>query len=173
MNQPRHPQIMNPAADPEEFIASSVYWYPLIFPTRTEVLDHTFLCGANGYEWNEQGQICSVFAAIGPDRLDSYEKEAQEAEAEGDEWLAAYCREERRVLQAIRDDYLRLARTYGPVRTTISYPGGPQQRTVTSRDLPWTLLGRAPGHVDAAWVPVLAEVRALFAPILIEQGQLW
>jgi hypothetical protein len=44
---------------------------------------------------------------------------------------------------------------------------------VTSRDLEWTLLGRAPEYVDPAWEAIIAETRRLFAPILVEQGSLW
>lgn len=115
LTAPRHPQVMDPADDPEEFIRASIYWY--LFPTRTEVLDH-----------------------------------------------------------AVRADYRHLARTYGPVRATEQgYPDATQRqaRMITSRDLPWTLLGRAPERVNPRWQVILDEVRDLFAPVLIEQGTLF
>ena len=175
---PLHPQLMDPITDPEEFIAASIYWYPLMFPTRTEVLDHTLLCNGNGYEWGDDGRIHSVFSHIAPseDSLASYERDALKEEADGDKigWAAHY-REEARKLQVIRDDYRRLARIHGPVRVTEQIPGSRdrQRRMVTSRDLEWTLLGRAPEYVDPAWEAIIAETRQLFAPILIEQGSLW
>jgi hypothetical protein len=185
---PRHPQLMDPADDPEEFIASSIYWYPLLFPTRTEVLDHTFLCNGNGYEWSEDGEIASVFARIDPglDRLDRYEAEARKYEAEAraasNEALrdlsleqAARERAEHARLLAIRADHLHLARTYGPARVTEQVPQSRdrQARMITSSDLPWTLLGRAPEHVAPRWRAVLDEVRELFEAVLVEQGALW
>lgn len=175
--EPVHPQLMNPIEDPEEFIASSIYWYPLICPTRTEVLEHTLLCNGNGYGWNKHGQIRSVFAHIEPDydRLDRYEGNALRADALGRHEEAAYQREERARLAIIQADHRRLARTYGPVRLSEQVPGGwgRQARTITSRDLAWTLLGTAPEHVHPAWQPVLEETRALFAPLFAEQGRLF
>lgn len=176
--KPMHPQLMDPITDPEEFIAASIYWYPLVCATRTEVLDHTLLCNGNGYEWGEDGRIRSVFSHIEPgeDWPEKYEREALREEERGDKLgMAAWHREEAAKLQVIRDDYRRLARTYGPVRVTEQVPGyrDYQRRMVTSHDLEWTLLGRAPEYVDPAWEAILAEGRQLFAPILIEQGQLW
>jgi hypothetical protein len=174
---PLHPQLMDPITDPEYFIAASIYWYPLLFPTRTEVLDHTLLCNGNGYEWGEDGRIRSVFSHIAPseDSLASYERDALKAAGRDKYDDAAYYREEAAKLQVVRDDYLRLARVQGPVRLSDQVPGGwgRQARTVTSRDLEWTLLGRAPEYVDPAWDAILDEARRLFAPILVEQGSLW
>lgn len=179
---PRHCQLMAPAADPLEFIESSIYWYPLLFPTRTEVLDHTLLCNGNGYEWGEDGNLHSVFAHIDPagdDRLDRREQEAAEAEAKGIEegrsW-AAYLREEIERLSVIRADYAHLARTYGPVRVQEQRPGSVerQARTIDSEYLArWTLMGRVPANVTPAWAAVVEEARDLFAPILVEQGRLF
>jgi hypothetical protein len=174
---PLHPQLMDPITDPEEFIAASIYWYPLLFPTRTEVLDHTLLCNGNGYEWGADGRIRSVFSHIAPseDSLASYERDALEAAGRDKYDDAAYYREEAAKLQVIRDNYRHLARVHGPVRVTEQIPGSRdhQRRMVTSRDLEWTLLGRAPEYVDPAWEAIIAETRQLFAPILIEQGSLW
>lgn len=186
---PTYPDQMDPAGDPEELIAACIYWHPLIFPTRTEVLDHLFLVNGNGYEWNAAGQLCSVFAHIepGPDGLDKYEAEALEFEAKAadarvpelrDLWLewAADRRTERDRLLAIRADYRNLARTYGPVRDTEQLPGTCDRgaRTISSGYLArWTLLGRAPEHVDPRWQRLADEVRLLFADILAEQGQLF
>lgn len=168
---------MDPATDPEALIASSVYWYPLIFPTRTEVLDHLLLTNGNGYEWGADGSICSVFSHIKPDydRMDNYETEAREYEATGMPDMAAWRREERTRLLAIRADYRNLARTYGPVRTSEQIPGTCERgaRMVGSEELAhWTLLGRAPANVTPAWQRVIDETRLLFAPVLVEQGAL-
>jgi hypothetical protein len=178
---------MAPADDPEEFIAASVYWHPMIFPTRTEVLDHTFLCNGNGYEWGSDGKIHSVFAHVEPDLnrdlVARYERDADEEEARYRDRgldvsysMTGHYRKQAAALRAIRADYLHLARTYGPVRVTEQdYPDatGRRARMVTGRDLKWTLLGRAPAYVAPAWRPYLAEVRELFAPVLVEQGALW
>jgi hypothetical protein len=175
MDAPRHSQLMDPAQDPEELIASSIYYHPLIFPTRTEVLDHLFLVNGNGYEWNDDGQLRSVFAHIDPrkDFPDRYEDDIMFARMKGDTWRADYeCRELAKLL-AIRAWYQTRARTYGPVRLTYHGPDGITARTITSRDLPWTLLGRAPKNVHPAWRPVLEEARTLFADLLTEQGTLW
>jgi hypothetical protein len=174
---PLHPQLMDPITDPEYFIAASIYWHPLLFPNRTEVLDHTLLCNGNGYKWGDDGRIRSVFSHLDPgeDSLARYERDALEAGGRDRYDDAAYYRDEAAKLQVIRDDYQRLARTHGPVRVTEQIPGSldRQRRMVTSRDLGWTLLGRVPEYVDPAWEAVLAEARQLFAPILIEQGALW
>jgi hypothetical protein len=182
---------MDPVDDPEEFIAASIYWYPGIFPTRTEVLDHTLLCNGNGYEWGSDGKIRSVFAHIDPHQDDDcIARELRDADAEEakerqrgyqlppEASFAAWHREQAAELQAVRDDYLRRARTYGPVRVREQVPGpgnadGYQARMITSWDLGWTLLGRAPAYVAPVWRPYLAEVRELFAPVLVEQGTLW
>ena len=127
MTAPVHPQLMDPARDPEELIRASVYWWPLLFPTRTEVLDHLMLTGGNGYEWGADGQIRSVFAHIEPDydRLDRYEAEARKWEADGFPDMAQFERAEHARLLAIRADCRHLARTYGPVRMTEDYgPAG-------------------------------------------------
>lgn len=178
---PRHPQLMDPIDDPEEFIRSSIYYYPGLFPTRTEVLDHTLLTNGNGYEWGEDGKIRSVFSHIEP-REDYPERYAadiaqeEEDERRGRYSMADYTRRELARLNEIRADYLHRARTYGPVRATEEWPeeyGGRRARMVTSRDLKWTLLGRAPEHVDPRWQAVIDEARELFAPILVEQGELF
>lgn len=186
MTEPVHPQLLDPILDPEEFIAASIYWYPLLFPTRTEVLEHTMLCNGNGYEWGEDGNIRSVFSHIEPDRdrLDNYLAEARkyedEAKGEKDEGMRdlilEWAERERvkyRELVAIRDDYQNLAHVIGPVRMTENLGNGPQARMITSRDLPWTLLGRAPENVPPAWQAIIDETRELFAPIMVEQGELW
>lgn len=191
---PRHPQLMAPADDPEEFITASIYWYPLLFPTRTEVLDRTFLCDGNGYEWGADGKIHSVFAHIDPyqypDTIARYEAEARRYEARAQEETGKSMREslldwaaderaEGARLQAIRDDYLHLARTYGPprVREQVPGPGNAhlyQARTIAAGYVDrWTLLGRAPEYVDPAWAVILSEVREMFAPLFTEQGTLW
>lgn len=197
---PPHPQLMDPATDPESLIASSVYWYPLLFPTRTEVLDHLLLTNGNGYEWGADGNIRSVFSHIEPDydRLDHYEAEARkyEAEARGEsnesvrdlhlEW-AARERAHHAELLVIRDGYRSLARTYGPVRMT-AYHGSREARTISTHELSWTLLGEAlglqnqvrasitgppPARIAPAWQRVVDETRLLFADVMTEQGQLW
>jgi hypothetical protein len=181
MSEPRHPQLMDPAYDPEEFIASSIYWYPRLFPTRTEVLDHTFLCNCNGYDWSEDGKIRSVFSHFEPgeDFPEKYERRAREEEARNSSIsaeTAAWEREEAAELMTVRSEYLRRARVYNPIRATEQdYPDATRQRArmITSRDLPWTLLGRAPAYVDPRWKAVLEEVVRLFSPLLFEQGSLW
>lgn len=171
--KPRHTQLMAPIEDPEEYIRSDIYWYPRIFPSRTEVLEHLFLTNGNGYEWGDDGQIYSVFAGIAPDpREDSLVKLAEDirkedARGENYKWMADYLRNDLRELTAIREDYEHRAMTYGPVRT------GPRQRMITSWDLGWTLLGRAPANADPKWTPYMDEVREIFAPILMEQGELF
>jgi hypothetical protein len=183
---------MDPADDPEEFIAASIYWYPLMFPTRTEVLDHTFLGNGNGYEWDADGKIASRFAHIEPDYDRWYSCEADasrfeaEAQATTDQGMrdlllswAARDRAEGARLQAIRDDYLHLARTYGPVRVREQVPGPGNANVYQARTMAadyvsrWTLLGRAPEYVDPAWAVILSEVRELFASLFTEQGALW
>ncbi len=178
---------MDPVDDPEEFIAASVWYHPLIFPTRTEVLDHTLLCNGNGYEWGADGKIRSVFAHIDPsgdeDTIARYEREAAEEEARSRKYelpeehsMASYYRKQAAELKVIRAQYLQRARTYGPVRVREQVPGNADNypaRVVTSRDLKWMLLGRAPQYVHPVWQPYLAEVRELFAPVLMEQGALW
>jgi hypothetical protein len=189
VSAPRHPQLMDPVTDVELFIAASVYWYPLLFPTRTEVLDHTMLCGGNGYEWGDDGNLRSVFAHIEPDygRLEDYLSKAAEEdakEARHDPPLPAECsmavwyREQHAELSATRADYLHRARTYGPVRASEQVPGEGnghvrQARVITSRDLAWTLLGRMPENVTPAWRRIADETRELFAVVLTEQGQLF
>ena len=64
---PRHPQLMDPAADPEELIVASIWWYPRLFAHRTAVLQHLLLHAGNGYEWGPDGQIRCVFSHIPPD----------------------------------------------------------------------------------------------------------
>lgn len=178
---------MDPIDDPEEFIAASIWYHPLLFPTRTEVLDHTLLCGGNGYAWGPDGKVRSVFAHIDPsqdeDTIARYERDADEEDARvvrygGSYSMASWYREQAAELQVIRSEYLQRARTYGPVRLTEQVPGpgnadNYQARMITSRDLGWTLLGRAPRHVHPAWQPYLAEARELFAPLFVEQGTLW
>lgn len=179
---------MDPASDPEELIASSIYWYPLIFPTRTEVLDHLMLTNGNGYEWTADGKIASVFADIEPDcdRLDNYEAKARDYEAKaaakesGSDvytWLAEQERIEHARLLAIRADWRNRARTYGPVRATEQgYPDATQRqaRMIGSDHLDrWTLLGTAPEYVDPAWQRIINETRLLFADVLMEQGRLF
>ena len=189
---PRHCQLMAPADDPQEFIASSIYWYPSIFPTRTEVLDHTLLCNGNGYEWGPDGNIWSVFAHIEPDYDDrvkkSYLSEALKLEARGAvvtdpatrelylKWAAEERAEDAR-LEGIRADYLHLARTYGPIRDReqdLSVPGGYQARTIGAQYLSrWTLLGRVPENVTPAWRAITEETLDLFRPLFTEQGELF
>lgn len=182
---------MDPVDDPEEFIAASIWYHPLIFPTRTEVLDHTLLCNGNGYEWGADGKIRSVFAHIDSsgdeDTITRYERDAAEEEARERKYdpplppqysMANWYRAQAAELKVARAEYLQRARTYGPARVTEQVPGPGnghlyQARVVTSRDLKWTLLGRAPEHVHPVWQPYLAEVRELFAPVLVEQGTLW
>lgn len=179
--KPRHTQLMDPIEDPEEYIRSSIYWHPLISPSRTEVLEHLFLTNGNGYEWDDDGQIRSVFSHIPPEPDEDfpykYEQEIRKAETDSDpSWAAywgSYQRERLREELAIRDDYEHRARTYGPIRTVIKMPDGPEQRMITSWDLSWTLLGQAPANADPKWKPYMDEVRELFAPILIEQGTLF
>jgi hypothetical protein len=203
MSPPVHPQLMDPADDPEAFIAASIYWYPSLFPTRTEVLDHTLLCNGNGYEWDADGWLCSVFAHIEPDydRLDHYEAEAREYEARAHESgsqaaadvfleMAGYQRAEHERLLAIRADYRNRARTYGPVRATEQLPGTCERgaRMIGTRELSWTLLGRAlkipndrvaaitgppPERIAPAWQRVIDETRLLFTDILTEQSELF
>ena len=181
---------MAPADDPEEFIRSSVYWYPLLFPNRTEVLDHMFLVNGNGFEWGDDGNLHSVFAHLEPgedciartlrevdaeearDKLRSYRVDPADS-------MAAWLREDAVKEQAIRDDYLHLARTYGPPRVTEQVPGPGnghfyQARTISADYVQhWTLLGRVPQNVAPRWAAVLDEVRELFAPVFSEQGKLW
>jgi hypothetical protein len=190
MKPPRDPQLMDPADDPEEFIAASIYHCPSIFPTRTEVLDHTMLTNGNGYEWSEDGKIRSVFAHIDPagdeDSIATLLRKADEEEAEErslsytlppEASMAAYYRKRAAELSAIRADYLHRARTYGPIQATeqCNPDDGRERRArmITSHDLKWTLLGRAPEHVDPRWRAVIDETRQLFEPILIEQGELF
>lgn len=172
MTSPRHPQLMDPITDPEEYIASSIYWYPSIFPTRTDVLDHLFLCNGNGYEWNSDGEIRSVFAHL-PVRdntpLDYYDDEISKYEARGFDDIVEDLVKERSNLIRIQVEHRELARTYGPVRMTEMG----KARTVTSRDLGWTLLGRRPAWGNPIWLPVIVEVEHLFRDILVEQGTLW
>lgn len=180
---------MDPIDDPEEFIAASIWYHPLIFPTRTEVLDHTLLCNGNGYEWGPDGKIRSIFSHIDPARdrdmiAELERKAAEEVERERKYdpplpeglGMADYYLQQVVELSLIRSEYLNRARTYGPVRLTEQdYPDATQRcaRMITSRDLQWTLLGRAPQRVHPVWKPYLAEVRELFAPVLVEQGALW
>lgn len=177
--KPRHPQLMAPIEDPEEFIVSSIYWYPSIHPTRTEVLEHLLLTNGNGYEWGGNGQIYSVFAHIQPfpheDTIVKREREAAEYEARGEhwQWMVDHIRGDIRELTEVRADYRHRARTYGPIRTVDKMPDGPRHRMLTSWHLGWTLLGTAPVNADPKWQPYMDEVRELFAPILIEQGTLF
>lgn len=188
MTAPRDPQLMDPIDDPEEFIAASIWHSPLIFPTRTEVLEHTLLHNGNGYGWSPDGKVRSVFAHIDPsgdeDTIARYERDAAREEARERKYdpplppeysMARWYREQAAELRVIRSEYLQRARTYGPVRLTEQVPGSRerQARMITSRDLGWTLLGRAPQHVHPAWQPYLAEARDLFAPLFVEQGTLW
>lgn len=179
--KPRHVQLMDPIEDPEEFIRSTIYWYPLTSPTRTEVLEHLFLTNGNGYDWDDQGQLYSVFAHIPPDPRDDfpykYAQEIRKAEEDSDpDWAAywaGYQRESLAAEMAVRDDYEHRAMTYGTVRTVDTWPDGKRQRMITSWDLSWTLLGRAPANADPKWKPYMDEVREIFAPVLIEQGELF
>lgn len=176
---PRHTQLMDPAADPQEFIEASIYWYPLIFPTRTEVLDHLLMGGGNGYEWGRDGNPRSVFSHIEPDydKLDSYEADARKEDEKygpGAEYsMAGYYREEHRRLLAIRAEYKERSRTLGPVRLTYRGPDGVMARTIGSIEFQSTLMRKMPANVIPAWREVIEEARALFAPLLVEQGTLW
>lgn len=202
MNEPVHPQLMDPVTDPEEFIASSIYWYPLLFPTRTEVLDHTLLSNGNGYRWGAGGNICSVFAHIEPDydrslHEDEIAEYAGRASAAGNEHERRFCLDmlqyyqlEHDRLRAVRENCAYLARTYGPVRESDQHhgcPSGRETRMISAWQLSWTLLGQAlqipnkdvtqicgppPEHIAPAWQRIVGETLLLFAPILIEQGKL-
>lgn len=179
--KPRHVQLMDPADDPEEFIASSIYWYPSLFPTRTEVLEHTLLRNGNGYEWGADGNIRSVFSHIPPhpseDTIVRHERGMREYEARGEhfQFMVEHYRDGIRAYSAVRADYRNRARTYGPVRLTENWPPGQgvQQRRITSADLKWTLLGRVPPDVTPQWRAVIAETLELFKPLFTEQGTLF
>jgi hypothetical protein len=181
---------MDPVDDPEEFIAASIWYHPLIFPTRTEVLEHTLLVNGNGYEWGKDGKIRSVFAHIEPDfaegSLQHYLRDAEkekikEAKFTQEQYpdkyrMSVYYREEYARLRVIQLDYRYRAHTYGPIRDTEQYDPDDgrkrRARMITSSDLKWTLLGQAPEHVHPVWQPYLSETRELFAPVLTEQGTL-
>jgi hypothetical protein len=171
---PPSTQLMAPATDPEQFIASSIWWHPLIFPTRTDVLHHLLLIGGNGYEWGEDGNIWSVFSHIEPEytTLESRYQDWQER-AEKDPWLQAMADSEQaelaRLLE-IRAQYRERARTYGPTANW-EKPDGKysqhywySQRSFTH----YTLLGTAPENVAPAWQAVLDEARLLFAVVLAQ-----
>ena len=189
--RPAHPQLMDPATDPEALIAGLIYYYPLTTPTRTEALDHIMLTNGNGYEWGDDGNIRSVFSHIEPeyDRIEQrYEKRASTYEAEARtapraiashlrKWARRERKEAARLLR-VSEDYQNRARTYGPIQTHISYgPAyGRRPRIIDSHELKWTLLGRAPENVTPAWQRIIDETRLLFAPLFGErevQGMLW
>jgi hypothetical protein len=161
---PRHPQLMDPA-EPEELIAASIWWYPLIFPTRTDVLRHLLLVNGNGYAWDGDGQVRSVFAHIEPDyeTLESRYREYQEPGRDGrpDPETAAWEREQLASLLAVRREYRDRARTYGPDGWA-----GREDRPLSPLEYGYTLLGRAPQAVHPRWQPVLAEASSLFAGLL-------
>jgi hypothetical protein len=184
--KPRDPQSMDPIDNPEEFIAASIWYHPLIFPTRTQVLEHTLLVNGNGYEWGEDGMLHSVFAHIEPDpeeaSLEKYLRDAERWEAkerEVPDWpaehsMARHYRAEYARLKAIQADYLHRARTYGPVRLDEQYdPNDGRKRRARTIEADyirqWTLLGRAPENVHPVWQPYLEETRILFAPLFTEQ----
>lgn len=162
---PRHPQLMDPA-EPEELIAASVWWDPALFPTRTDVLDHLLLCNGNGYAWDGDGQVRSVFAHIRPD-YETLEAQYGQFQDRGDAFreTAAGEREQLAEMQAIRREYLDRARTYGPVRVTGGWANA-EPRAITPGEYGYTLLGRRPQRVHPRWQPAIAEARSLFAGLL-------
>lgn len=177
---PRHPQLMSPA-DPEELIASNLWWWPTLFSNRTDVLDHLLLGTGRGYKWGEDGNLHSVFAHIEPDyfRLERHfekrEAEARKYEKYKDDQgffdlLQEQARERRAELDAqlaTRAEYLTRAREYGPVRAR-EYIGLPQERQRSFRrafERQYTLLFTAPTNVTPAWRAVLDEARAVFAEL--------
>jgi hypothetical protein len=169
---PPSTQLMAPATDPELFIASSIWWHPLIFPTRTDVLHHLLLIGGNGYEWGDDGNIRSVFSHIEPDyrTLESRYQKCQE-KAKAQPFLQDMADSERAELArllVIRAQYGERARTYGPTADWEKPDGKYSQHYWYSQDsfTHYTLLGRAPANVAPAWQEILEEARLLFAVVL-------
>lgn len=151
---PQHPQLMDPAG-PEELIEASIWWYPSLFPHRTAVLQHLLHCPGNGYEWDEDGQIRSVFAHLQPDysalaeRLTRGGHEPAGQPAVLEEW-------QRRDLDAaslVRATARDRAHVYGPVTVSSG------RRTSNG----WDLMSTRPQRVHPRWQGLLDEAGHLFA----------
>jgi hypothetical protein len=151
---PRHPQLMDPAKDPEELIEASIWWYPSLYGNRTDVIQSLLLEAGNGYGWNDAGQICSVFAHIQPDyhTLAELQTRYDPDDPSGD--FAAFMRESRsRELQTheqIRATAAERARTHGRVTTSRGRGG-------------WGLMLMRPERVHPQWQAVLDEAGQMFA----------
>lgn len=162
---PRHPQLMDPVEDPEKLIEASIWWYPTLFPHRTAVLQHLLLCAGNGYDWNDAGQICSVFAHLPPDYKTLEEHQARSAGwvttmeqiDDPSDTMAAILRDEqqklRKELEAeaqVRATATERTRTHGPVTTSRGRSG-------------WGLMAMRPEQVEPRWQALLDEAGHVFA----------
>lgn len=159
-NAPRHPDLMDPAADPEELIESLIWWYPSLFPHRTAVLQ-SILRGGAGYEWGQDGQLRSVFAHMEPDystlgeRQDRFRSSDDPGKPDLLEDL------ERRDLERsaqVRATSRERARTRGPVVISRGY-----------RDDDYYLLTHRPSYVQPRWQALLGEAEQVFAEALAVQ----
>ena len=149
---PRHPQLMDPVADPDEFIRASVYWYPSLFGDRTAVLQNLLLVIGNGYEWNGCGQVRSRYAHIDPEYLTLAEQWARTSAARLPELEAMHEREVHRE-EEVRASFRERARTLGPVVVSQGW---------TAAGDPSSLMGSRPAAAAPEWEAVLAEAGQVF-----------
>lgn len=142
---------MNPV---DNFVRTRILTYPRLFPNRTAVLHHTLCVLGNGYEWDENGEVASVYF----EPVNLWNKETQLTQLDADMKARVENEEIRNMLtEGLRKDIENLAQIVEEVDTRM-YEMGEVSIYPQSN---YALLMNIPANVTPEWKEACEEMKVL------------